>query len=184
MKTLFHPDRLAYDGSAIRSHWARRCFGLEGDCAVAFVGPCDVLPEEVVDMEEVVSGEAIRGDDMVHFIVEHFGPDLEGALLRGRILASLAFERMRGAAGDGLVRRGDDLWLGELKLSVAVATVTPVSAKIHFGVNVTDAGVPVPASGLGELGIEPRAFAEGLLEDYAGEMKDLARARAKVRGVS
>ncbi|MHC4779802.1 MAG: DUF366 family protein, partial [Planctomycetota bacterium] len=72
MKTHFHTETMAYDGSAIHSHWARRTFGLEGDSAVAFIGPCDVVPSEVVDMDEVLSGEPIRSDSMVHFIVEHF----------------------------------------------------------------------------------------------------------------
>jgi hypothetical protein len=150
---------------------------------VAFIGPCDVESDEVVDMEEVLSGEPIRSASMVHFIVEHFGPGLEEAVLRSRLLASLAFERLVGAAGTPLRRRGDDLYVGEKKLSVSVATVTPVSVKIHFGVNVVGEGAPVEAAGLAELGVDPEAFARALLEDYAAEMEGVRGARAKVRGV-
>jgi hypothetical protein len=183
VKTLFHSEPMAYDGSAIHAHWARRTFGIEGDCAVAFLGPCDVRPEEVVDMEEVVSGEPIRSREMVHVIVEHFGPDLENAVLRARLLAALAFERIREAFGPHLERRGDDLWAGERKLSVCVATVTPVSVKIHFGVNVTGKGAPVKAAGLEDAACDARAFAEGLLADYRLADEEIQRARAKVRGV-
>jgi hypothetical protein len=183
MKTHFHSETMAYDGSAIRSHWARRTFGLEGDSAVAFIGRCDVAPSEVVDMEEVISQEPIRSDRMVHILVEHFGPRLEEGVLRARLLAALAFERLASKAGPSLTRRGDDLFLGERKLSVGVATVTPVSVKIHFGVNVTGEGAPVEAAGLDDLGVDPEGFARDLLTLYAAEIEGARAARVKVRGV-
>ncbi len=182
MQILFHPEPMAYDGTAIRSHWARKRFGLAGDAAVAFLGACGVAPGEVVDMEEVISGAAIRGERMAHFVVEHFGPGLEGAVLRLYLLAARAFVRLAPHAGPSLILRGSDLYLGEGKLSVGVATVTPVSAKVHFGVNVTTAGVPVKAAGLEDLGVDARAFAEGLLGDYAAAMAGVEADRCKVRG--
>jgi hypothetical protein len=183
MTTHFHSESLAYDGSALRSHWARRTFGLEGDAAVAFVGPCDVDPSHVADMDEVLSGEPIRSERMVHFLVEHFGPGLGEGVLLGRLLVALAFERLCAAAGPALRRRGDDLFLGDRKLSVSVATVTPVSVKIHFGVNVTGKGAPVKAAGLSDLGVDPAAFAGDLLAAYAAEIESAHASRTKVRGV-
>ena len=183
MKTHIHDKVLAYDGAAIRPHWARRVFGIAGDSAVSFRGPCDVNPSEVQDMEEVISGDEIRSSDMVHFIVEHFGPDLDSAVLRSRLLAALAFESLRNSAGDGLSRRGDDLYLGVRKMSVCVATVTPVSVKIHFGVNVTGKGAPVDAAGLEDVGADPWEFAVKLLASYESEMRGCRDARCKSRGV-
>ena len=159
MKTHFHSESMAYDGSALYSHWARRTFGLEGDAAVAFVGPCDVEPKHVADMDEVISGDPIRSERMVHF------------------------ERLSTEAGPTLKRRGDDLFLGNRKLSVSVAAVTPVSVKIHFGVNVTGEGAPVEAAGLEDFGVDPEAFARDLLASYAAEIEGARAARAKVRGV-
>ncbi|MHC5080942.1 MAG: DUF366 family protein, partial [Planctomycetota bacterium] len=130
-----------------------------------------------------VSGEPIRSDRMVHVVVEHFGPDLDGAILRSHLLAALAFEQLVEAGGASLERRGNDLYWDERKLSVCVATVTPVSIKMHFGVNVTCGGAPVPAAGLADLGIDPETFARGLLDAYAAAMQGVAKNRSKVRGV-
>lgn len=183
MKTLFVEDLLTYDGSAIRAHWARRRFGLEGDAAVGFLGRCDVLPGEVADMDEVISGEPIRAEAMAHVVAEHFGPTLEEAILRLHLLAALALEALAPRAGGSLVRKGNDLYLGSGKMSVGVATVTPVSVKIHFGVNVSARGVPVKAAGLEDLGVAPRGFVEDLLARYARESVLAREARTKVRGV-
>ena len=64
-----------------------------------------------------------------------------------------------------------------------VATVTPVSVKIHLGVNVTGEGAPVEAAGLEDLGVDPEAFARDLLASYAAEIEGARASRAKVRGV-
>ena len=54
---------------------------------------------------------------------------------------------------------------------------------IHFGLNVRTEGTPVPTWGLAEAGIDESAFARDLLREYAGELTDVHRAAAKVRGV-
>ncbi|MFY9343417.1 MAG: DUF366 family protein, partial [Planctomycetota bacterium] len=78
-------------------------------------------------------------------------------------------------------RDGDDLWVGARKLSISIATVTPVSTLIHFAVNATAGGAPVPAVSLHELGIAPAAFGPALLARLAAEQASIADARAKVR---
>jgi len=180
VKTRFLRRRVDYDGSQIRSHWAYRAFGIQGDSLVAFRGACTVPPANMVDLEDYRAGARIAGPDMLHFIAEHFDADLEKAVLRQRLLASLAREEL----GDRVRRRGDDLFIGERKLSISIATVTPVSTKIHFAVNVRRApGVGVPTGGLEDLKVDPRRFAERLLRAYAAEMAGILDARTRVRGV-
>jgi len=60
-------------------------------------------------------------------------------------------------------------------------SATPVSSLIHFAVNATPGGAPVPIATLAELGIEPRGFAAALLGRAGDEQHSIAAARAKVR---
>lgn len=182
VRTLWSDERIDYDGSQIRSGFARDRFGVEGDSIVAFTGACDVHPDHMIDLEDLRAGSRIRSEEMVHFLAEHLDRDLERAILRQRLLAVLVGEEVRRRSGRALERRAADLFLDGRKLNVSVATTTPVSAKIHFGVNVRPPeGVGVPTAGLVELGIAPREFAEAILDGYRREEAALARDRAKVR---
>ncbi len=185
MKTLFCEKEILYDGSQIRSLWAYREFGLLGDGIVAFAGACDVKPEYMVDIEDLRAGDAIFSRKMLHFIVEHFDSNLVLAVLRQRLLAAIILERIRrkepGACA-GIFRRGDDLFDGDAKLSVSIATINPVSTKIHFGLNIVAEGAPVKAAGLADYGIEAEPFAGAVMLDYKEEMRSAREARCRVRG--
>jgi hypothetical protein len=184
VKTLFAPETIDYDGSQIRSLWAYRRYGLEGDSIVAFTGACDIPAENMVDVEDLRAGAKIVSRKMLHFIVEHFDHDLEKAVLRQRLLATMARDILLEMCPQCPVRReGDDLFVDDAKLSISIATLTPVSAKIHLGLNIDGKGAPVKAIGLGELGVEPKDYAREVLDAYAGEMAGIYRARTKVRGV-
>jgi hypothetical protein len=67
-------------------------------------------------------------------------------------------------------------------MSVGVATMTPVSAVFHFGVNIDPAGAPVPAAGLNEFDINPGNVASKALECYRLECEAIEMAVRKVRG--
>ena len=175
-------EQVLYTGQELRSHWLFHRFGLRGDAAAAFIGPCEVTLEHMVDQADVAAGDSIRAALMLHFIIEHFDTDLTRAILRQRLLVCLARELLEGA--DGLRRSGDDLYIAERKLSVSIATASPVSTLIHFALNVDPTGAPVPAVGLAELGVVPLPFAELLLARYAEECASIAAARCKVRGVA
>ena len=56
-----------------------------------------------------------------------------------------------------------------------------MSTLTHFAVNVVAEGTPVAAAGLRELGVDPREFAERLLERVVAEERGIANARVKVR---
>ena len=120
MKTFLLRPRLDYDGTQIRSLWAYREFGIQGDSIVAFIGGCEIPVDNIVDLEDVRAKSRIASPRMLHFIEEHFDLDLEKAVLRQRLLAVLACDALGGRAA----RRGDDLFAGERKLSISIATAT------------------------------------------------------------
>jgi hypothetical protein len=180
--THFCKEERTYDGRQIGSQWAFRELGLVGDSAVAFLGPCRVAISEMVDLADVREGASIESRRMLHFIVEHFDGDLERGVLRQRLLTVLVGEEVNRLAHAALVRRGDDLFTPDgRKASVSIAAPTPVSVKIHFGINVDPAGAPVPAVGLDEFGIDPHEFGATVLRLYGEEMAGVYVARCKVR---
>lgn len=183
IETRFDPAPRAYSGRELRSHFALDEFGIVGDSAIAFVGPCRVELSEMVDLVDVRARASIASPLMVHVLVEHFGVSLVEMVLRQRLLARLAADLLREQGVLELVVRGNDLHVGGRKASVSVATRSPVSSLIHLGVNVRTEGAPVPAWGLVERGLAPEPFARELLARYAREMDDVLRAAAKVKGV-
>ena len=184
MKTRVLDDALCYTGEQLRSGWVRERTGLEGDAAAAFIGPCDVAREHMVDRVDLEAGAEIRSPSMVHVIVEHPGLDLDHITTRQRLLMALAGEIINSHLGEALVERtGDDLYLRGRKLSVSVATTSPGSGLIHAGFNVRGEGAPVPAIGVEELGLAPREFAEKLLCAYAAEVEGAQEAARRVKPV-
>ena len=182
LQTRFIEQRINYTGEQLHSLWAYRSLDLLGDSAVAFVGGCDVRPEHMRDVEDLKAGSRIFSEEMLHFIVEHFHGDLDCAVVRQHILIAIMCEGLNGRLGKLVItRQGSDLYDGERKLSVSVATVSPVSSLIHAGINISSRNTPVPTRGLADYAIEPRGFAEHVLEAYAEECASLHKARCKVR---
>ncbi len=180
MKTRWIPRRIDYDGTQIHSLWAYRTLGLQGDSIVGFQGACEVPFANMVDLEDLLAKSRIASPLMVHFIVEHFDLDLEKAVLRQRLLAAI----VRDELGSRVCRDGDDLFIGNGKLSISIATLTPVSSKIHFGINVVRAhDVGVETRSLADLGVKPVPFGKKILGRYGAEEAGLLDARTRVRGV-
>jgi hypothetical protein len=182
METRWCDDEIGYDGSQLRAHWLLDRFGVVGDAMVAWRGPCRVADAEMADLEDL-DGPGITADEMVHFVWEAFeAPELLLATHRQRLLSAQAAEVLGALAPHAELRRdGDDLYVGAGKLSISIATVTPVSALIHFACNVRSTGAPVATACLKELGVDPRAFADALLARVSDEQRSIGAARAKVR---
>ncbi len=184
MKTRLLPDEITYTGAQLRSRWVAENAGLDGDAAVAFLGPCDIDPQHMVDTADLDKGARISSPRMVHILVEHPGLDLGHITARQRLLMAIAGEIINRLLGEPLVeRKGDDLYLRDRKLSVSVATTSPRSGLIHSGFNVRGEGAPVAAIGLEELGVAPHEFAEKLLAAYQQEIESAAEAASKVKPV-
>ena len=183
MQTHLHQEKLKYDGSQLSSHFAFRQFGLLGDSVVAFLGPCEVKIDAMVDLEDVRRDAPIFSREMLSFIVESFAFDLRAAAAFQRLMVAIVAERLAERKVGPIRRQGDDLFVGDRKLSVSIAAASPVSSLIHLGLNVDAAGAPVPAVGLGEFGIEGPDFAAQLLSSFQAEYEGLLRATWKVRPV-
>ena len=176
-------QEIPYTGRELRSEWIADTAGIEGDALVAFVGPGEVPLKNMVDMEDVRRGVPIKAARMLHFLVEHFDTDLARTVLRQRLLVCRAAEILNQTSMRQIRRNGDDLFVGERKLSVSIATASPVSTLIHLGLNIDPGGAPVPAIGLDELGVPAAEVANQIMAAYVEEMQSCETARNKVRHV-
>ena len=183
MKTLFLEKELRYDGSQLCDHFAYRNFGLLGDSAVAFMGECEVKLDAMVDLEDVRQSAPIYSEKMLHFIIESFQLDLKGGVLLQRLFAAQILESLRKRGVLNLRRSGDDLYLGDKKFSVSIATRSTLSTLLHVGLNISSHKTPVATVGLNDLGIEAKAFGEECLQQLSQEYQNILEATYKVRGV-
>lgn len=185
MKCKWLNDKDLYDGTQLVSLRNYLKHGLLGDSVVAWVGPCNIPFEHMVDGEDLLEESAIRGDRMLHFIIELFDSRLFEAVTVQRLFATMIKDEVEvmSPLKPRLKRDGDDLFLNDGKLSISIATQSPVSSLIHFAVNVTNQGTPVKTSCLDELEIAPKDLADRVMEKLAGELKTIREATCKVRWV-
>ncbi|HEY9687667.1 MAG TPA: DUF366 family protein [Coleofasciculaceae cyanobacterium] len=188
MKCQFITEEIPYTGDELVNHWIYRNFGILGDAVVAFVGPCEVDRERMVDLEDVLNDDYIYSKKMLHFIVEVFGITLQEGVLLQRLYSSIIQDRINTMNAEANIRRrGDDLFHNNTgKLSVSICTLSPTSILIHAGLNIDAQGAPVEAAGLAsELGmedaIEPLAMA--CMRTLAEEWDDIKLSCCKVRAV-
>ena len=175
-----------YDGKQLCSRFAYMEHGLLGNSIVAWRGPCDVGFESMVDGEDLLQRAKICGSDMVHFIVEVFDQRLLTAVALQRLLTCIVREqlellnpKLKGV----LAREGDDLYFEKRKLSISVATVSPLSVMIHFAANVSTQGTPVPTVGLEELSVGASAFGQAVISAFRAEFESCVLATQKVNWV-
>jgi len=176
--------QIEYTGQQLRSRWLQETFDIGGDAIAAFAGPCEVPTAALVDNEDRRAGATIKAALMLHFIIEHFGDTLACAVLRQRLLIAIIKDRLQATGKlPDLTRKGDDIFCADKKLSVSIATNSPVSTLIHTGVNIDADGAPVAACGLQEFGIDHLRLAEAVAAAYVEEMASADFARTKVRSV-
>jgi hypothetical protein len=176
---------ITYLGPELRPHWGLEQTGVYGSLLTAFIGPCDVSTSHLVDWEDRLANDKIKSASMLHVLGEFFGTTLEAGVLSQRLLMVWA-ERLLKESGLAVARSGDDLFVGDEKLSVSIATASAVSVVIHWGFNIDPTGAPVKAIGLNRLGwgnAEVLAFAKKLLTHYIGELEEIRLAQCKVRPV-
>jgi hypothetical protein len=187
MKYIFSDQEIAYTGRELTSHWTYRNFGILGDSVVAFMGPCQVDLQNMVDLEDVLNDDTIFSVNMLNFIVEMYGISLrEGVLLQRLFTCIIQSKINQEKSADVIRRRGDDLFFEDRKkLSVSICTVSPTSILIHLGLNIDPAGAPVEAAGLdNDLGIlDIKGFAQSCMKTLAEEWEDICRSCCKVRAV-
>ena len=171
-----------YDGSQIAPLWALETHGIKGDSIVVFRGSMDVvLIKDVEDTD-------IKGDDLIHFIMERFASPstMWEAYLIQRLFISVLAEVIKDL-GVPVHREGDDLFVGEGKLTVSIASVSAVSEKLHCGVNLSVKGVP---KGVAAASLPPKVlehfggwqrFGREVAERVVAELVDIERDITKTK---
>ncbi len=175
-------EKVTYTGRELRGGWVREMTGLDGDAAVAFVGPCRVATDDLVDLDDARAGDTIDAAEMAHVVVEHPNCTLQAAVLRQRLLVCILCVILE-ESGIATRRDGDDVYVQDRKLTVSIAAPSRSSCLIHLGVNIDPAGAPVAAVGLDELGVPAVGVLEILLNRYKDELDSAAYAETKVRPV-
>lgn len=186
LSIYFHDRKLKYTGEQLRSHFALDEFGIEGDSIVAFTGPCDISGDNLVDMEEAVAGERIYSPMMLHFITETFYADIRLSALLQLLITVIIMEQIEALKGGrlkGLARSGDDIYVDDKKLSISIATISPISCLIHHGLNIKKEGVEFPITCLEDIGVDAVELAQNVLQAVKDEFEDIDRAMRKVRWV-
>jgi hypothetical protein len=188
MKVHWCEKEFAYNGEQLKSLFGYLEFGVEGDSVVAWTGPCNIPFEHMVDGEDLRQKAQICGAQMVHFIIEKFGISLYGAVAIQRLFATIAADVVHElatakAVAAQLRREGDDLYVGDRKLSISIAAPSFNSCLVHFAVNAINEGTPVSTISLAEFGIAPVAFGKLLMDRFAAEEKSIVFATQKVKGV-
>ncbi len=185
MKHLRFEDNTCYDGSQIEPMWAFRNFKVKESSIVSWIGPMDIENDHLVDFEDV--GLEIKGNKMLHFIIEQFDvqpADIKLCYHRQRIFVMI-IKDMLNKLGIKTDRNGDDLYYqkpsknGKLKgkLSVSIATCSVSSMKIHFALNLVENGTPdnIETAGILEpymnIGMsDVQMFIDNVCETYINEI--------------
>lgn len=184
----FYEKELAYTGQELRSHFLLEKFHLRGNAVAAFMGRAQVSTSNLVDLEDQMNTDVIEAKQMLHLMGEFFGLSLREAVFLQRMMIVILGEVLQlqldqNKSSFRVTRDGDDLFIGNQKLSVSIATSSAVSSVIHIGVNLDPAGAPVSAIGLNDLGIEPKVFLNAFYEKFFLEIEGVDWACVKVRPV-
>lgn len=178
---LNHSD--LYNGTQMRPLKNYLAHGILGNSCVAWVGPCEVNTDEMIDGEDLRAKESICGSKMLHFVFEVFDQNLFSGVCLQRLFADhIRSGILQLTAGQcGLDRQGDDLFWNQKKLSISIATKTINSVLIHFAVNVSNAGTPVPTCALEDFGIQPKPLYDVVSASFSKEFLSIGEATWKVR---
>jgi len=179
-----------YDGSQIKPLWVKEKFNIEEDNIVVMIGAMDVKFENMIDKEDLENKKEIKGDECIHFLIEHYDSEhnstehfteklnanLRLAYYRQRLFVCCVEEILKNFK-IFCERRGDDLYINKKKLSVSIATVGKTQ-KIHFGINLSDKGTPsdVETIGLKDLNLSEKdieKFIDDVLNLYIDETKKI-----------
>ena len=173
-------EKIDYDGTQLNPHWIYNSTGIMGDSAVSFIGGCNIPDLQIVDIEDILDKQQIKAESMLHFIIEIFGRNcIFGTLLQCVFVSEIQNELL--AKGVKVDKKGDDLFVGDGKLSISIATASCVSSLIHIGLNISNEGTPVKTSCLSEQGIEPVSFGSKVLQRFRDEFSRIILASSKVK---
>lgn len=182
---IFSFDKtILYDGSQLRPHWIYENTNLLGDTIVSFRGGCSISLDKMVDLEDRQGKKTIYSEDMLHFIFESFHFSLREMVLWQHLFAAIVMG-MAASKGKKLtcIRKGNDIYIDDKKLSISVATVSSISTLLHFGINISSENTPVPTISLNDLEFDVNLFAREVLAKLKEEYAIAEKALYKVRSV-
>lgn len=217
MKTFFIDSEMKYDGSQLRSLYSFLEHRIQGDSVISWVGGCDIPMDKIVDGQDLMEGSTIYSDKMLHFIVEIFDAKLIQMVLLQRLFGDIVRDEVvKYSHGQVfLERKGDDLYLKEesvkvlsgedvdtalnferapvknkdLKMNISIATVSPVSGLLHFGINISSKNTPVKTYALEDLAhqtgqeFDAAYWADKLMTRLKDELQSSVAATQKVKWV-
>ncbi len=184
MHTLWLESEQKYDGQQLAPLYNYLEHGVLGDSIVGWQGACNVPLEHMVDGEDIRAASKIEADQMLHFVIELFQFPLSSAVALQRLMGEILILQVHkhGKVNGTLHRTGDDVYWGENKLNISIATCTQTSSLIHFAFNVTNEGTPVKTAALKDFGItDTETFAFSFMDAVKSEVLSLKRAMVKVR---
>ena len=184
MKFLFVQEKIKFTGEQLLSHWAYKNYDLLGDSIVSFIGSCEIEQKYLVSLDHFKKKSSIYSENMLHFVIEHFDLDLEKAILRQKLLVAIVKDKLNHRLGSDVFQRwGNDIYDGDAKLTVSTVVETPVSTKIHMGINISAKSVPAKAKGLDEYSIDPLDIAQSVMDQYRLDMRRISERIAKSRKI-
>ncbi len=181
MKTLFLSQEFKYDGSQLKPLFNYLNHNLLGDSCISWIGGCDIPFSHMVDGEDLLQKAEIRGSRMLHFIFEIYDRELAVGVFLQRLFASILQKEIETKSGKSLLRKGDDLYWEDKKMSISIATKSANSVLMHFALNVSNDGTPVKTCSLEDFQIDPQALASRSLQLISDEYEDIITATRKVR---
>ena len=186
MNSIILEDPIKYDGSQIAPLWAYS-MGIKGDSVVIFHGPMNVTFDNMKDLEDEKAGKTIKGDDLVHIIVERFNSpaSMRLAYYMQRLLI-VSIKEVLGKHAILTTRNGDDLFVGDGKLTVSIASAGVTSEKIHCGINITRSGTPsdVHTASLLDNGINNwKNIAKEIAQTFIREIEDIEEDIVKTKSL-
>lgn len=177
MRLVILDEPRAFDGQQLTTRFFDD-LGVEAeDALVAFVGPADVPEGQLPGIE---FEQPIWSPQMAHLILEHRGMTLREGILAQRLLVRLTAAFVSSRSGAPVDVRGDDLHVGDGRLSVSFATVSSRGVLVHLGVNVDTEGTPTRTAGLRDLRIPAAEFLRTLARLYSDEYASVLHAVSKV----
>lgn len=185
VKVKFLNEIKNYSGAELKPLENYLKWDLAGSSIIGFRGPCDVSFDKMVDGQDFKDQSSIRGSDMIHFIGEFFHMDLIGAVFLQRLMASIIQESIFALTDKKIFlrRSGDDLYLHDKKFSISIAAPAVNSVLIHFAVNISTKGTPVPTVGLEDFQIDGNIWGPKILEKFKVEIEDSFAATYKVKSL-
>lgn len=186
MKYKFLENKMTYDGSQLRSLYTYLNHKILGDSFLAWIGPCQIPKDKIVDGEDLLAGEKIEGSMMLHFMIEFFPSNLLLGVTLQRLLASQVHDEILSQTSllpSQIRRDGDDVFIENKKLSISIATSSPVSTLIHFAMNLSNEGTPVETASFEDLNISAQSFADTLAPQFIEEFNQVFIATKKVKWV-